>query len=234
MNNLSFSVSEGVTVLLGPNGAGKTTLLEMIATIRRPASGALRVLGESADRSRTIREIRRRTGYLPQTFGYYPAFTAAEFVEYCAWLKKVPKHDIKRAARDALERVELSDRADDAMRTLSGGMIRRVGIAQAVVNSPELVVLDEPTVGLDPQQRIEFRNLIRTLSDRTSFLVSTHLVDEVKHVADAVLVLDRGRMVFDGSAGKLESMSEDDAIGDTPLERGYSSVLRPLAEDVSR
>lgn len=113
-------------------------------------------------------------------------------------------------------------------------MIRRVGIAQAIVNSPELVILDEPTVGLDPQQRIEFRNLIRTLSGRTSFLVSTHLVDEVKHVADTVLVLNQGRVVFDGSAEKLESMSRDDAIGDTVLERGYSSVLHTMTEDVSR
>lgn len=121
MDNLTFTVSNGVTVLLGPNGAGKTTLLEMIATIRRPASGSLKILDESANRSKGIRVIRRRTGYLPQTFGYFPAFSAREFVEYCAWLKKVPSNEIKAAARDALDRVEMTDRATHALRTLSGG-----------------------------------------------------------------------------------------------------------------
>lgn len=234
MNDLVFSVPLGVTVLLGPNGAGKTTLLEMIATIRQPAGGSLKVLDQLASRPKGVREIRRRTGYLPQSFGYFPAFTAVEFVEYCAWLKRVPSKKIKSAAHEALERVEMTDRASHPMRTLSGGMIRRIGIAQAIVNAPDLVILDEPTVGLDPQQRIEFRNLIRALSSRTNFLVSTHLVDEVKHVADTVLVLNRGKVVFDGSAEKLESMSQDDAIGDTVLERGYSAVLNTMTEGVAR
>ncbi|WP_431932489.1 ABC transporter ATP-binding protein [Micromonospora sp. RP3T] len=225
IRELNFSVPSGVSVLLGPNGAGKTTLLEMIATIRKPAAGSLSVVGVPATRAAEIRDIRRRTGYLPQFFGFFPGFTAQEFVEYCAWLKAVPNKNIVKLSREALSRVGMEDRASQTMRTLSGGMLRRIGIAQAVVHSPELVILDEPTVGLDPQQRIEFRALIRVLSDQTSFLVSTHLVDEVQHVADRVLVLSDGQISFDGSADELSARSHDDAIGDTVLERGYSAVL---------
>jgi ABC-2 type transport system ATP-binding protein len=214
-----------VTTLLGPNGAGKTTLLETVVTIRAPARGELTVLGLSVDKPAERRRIRRCTGFLPQRFGYFAGFTCVEFVEYCAWLKGVPSADTSRLTMQALERVNLTDRASDRMRTLSGGMLRRVGIAQAIVHEPPLVVLDEPTAGLDPQQRIEFRAIIRQLSADTAFLVSTHLVDEVSHLCDTVVVLSEGRIAFHGTPDDLLGKADDNAVGDTAMERAYSAVL---------
>ncbi|MGH3715242.1 MAG: ATP-binding cassette domain-containing protein [Micromonosporaceae bacterium] len=225
LRDLQVEVPAGVTVLLGPNGAGKTTLLETIATLRRPAGGSLKVLGLDATRSAGIREIRRRVGFLPQHFGYLPSFTAREFVEYAAWLKLLPERQIAPAAARALEMVDLSVRADSKMKTLSGGMLRRVAIAQAIVHEPELVVMDEPAVGLDPSQRMQFRALVRRMAGEAAFLVSTHIVDDVRHVADEVQVLSDGELVFRGSPDELQAAADAAAAGDTELERGYSTVL---------
>lgn len=228
--DLDVSIANGVTVLLGPNGAGKTTLLETIVTLRRPAGGTLKVLGLDASHPADIGEIRRRVGFLPQSFGYFRSFTLAEFVEYAAWLKLVPNNKIRAAVSDALDRVDLVDRANQRMKTLSGGMLRRAGIAQAIVHGPDLVVLDEPSVGLDPGQRMRFRKLVRSLASGASFLVSTHMVDDVRSVADQVQVLSTGELVFQGTVDELEQLATDDVAGDTPLERGYSSVLDDPSE----
>src|SRR6516162_4193118 len=148
---VSLEAGPGVFGLLGPNGAGKTTLLRMMATVIPPSSGRLRLLGRDPGSCGPRREIRRRAGYLPQNLGYYPGFRAAEFVEYFALLKEVPAAQIPAAVVAALERVELGGKAKTKLRNLSGGMLRRVGIAQAIVNEPELLLLDEPTAGLDPE-----------------------------------------------------------------------------------
>jgi ABC-2 type transport system ATP-binding protein len=225
LTDVTLTVPPGVTVLLGPNGAGKTTLLETIATLRKPADGSLMVLGLDATRSRDVRDIRRRTGFLPQDFGYFPHFTLVEFVEYCAWLKAVPDREIPAAASTAIGRVGLADRAGSPMRTLSGGMLRRAGIAQAIVHDPTLVIMDEPTVGLDPAQRMEFRRLVRELAVSRHVLISTHLVDDVKIIGDHVIVLESGGVAFSGSPAELESIGTDDSPGDTRIERGYSASL---------
>ncbi|PRX50385.1 ABC-2 type transport system ATP-binding protein [Prauserella shujinwangii] len=222
---LNVSISNGVTVLLGPNGAGKTTLLDTVVTRRRPAGGSLKVLGLDATRLRDVSRIRQRTGYLPQQFGYPGGFTAFEFVRYVAWLKKVPGARIREAARGALARVELTEQADKPMKKLSGGMLRRAGIAQAIVHQPALVVLDEPSVGLDPGQRMRFRRTLQDLATEAAVVVSTHLVDDARVIADEIVVLDAGRIRFRGTAQELESRATADAAGDTLLERGYSTVL---------
>jgi ABC-2 type transport system ATP-binding protein len=151
----------GVFGLLGPNGAGKTSLLRMMATVLPPSSGTLRLLGRDPGGYGPRREIRRRLGYLPQNLGYYPGFTVAEFIEYFALLKDMPSRQVPRAVATAIEHVGLGGKARAKLRTLSGGMLRRVGIAQAIVNQPELLLLDEPTAGLDPEQRVAFRGLLR-------------------------------------------------------------------------
>lgn len=225
IEGLDFSVPSGTTVLLGPNGAGKTTLIETIVTLRKPASGSLKVLGLDATRSSNIKEIRRQVGFLPQSFGYPKSFTVKQLVEYAAWLKLVPSGKISEAAREALRSVDLLDRADHKISTLSGGMVRRVGIAQAIVHSPRLVVLDEPAVGLDPGQRMRFRKLIRALSETMAFLVSTHIVEDVQVVADTVQVMNEGTIQFTGTTEQLEQLARPDVDGDSPLERGYSAVL---------
>ena len=215
----------GVFGLLGPNGAGKTSLLRMVATVIPPTSGTLRLLerdpGSHADRT----EIRRRLGYLPQALGYYPSFTVAEFVEYFALLKDMAPARVPRAVATAIERVDLGGKARSKLRTLSGGMLRRVGIAQAIVNEPELLLLDEPTSGLDPEQRIQFRELLRELGRAATVIVSTHLVEDVGAACGEVALMDAGRIVFHGTPNELTERGANHGTGDAPLERGYSAVL---------
>ncbi|HEX8630979.1 MAG TPA: ATP-binding cassette domain-containing protein, partial [Catenuloplanes sp.] len=177
VTDLDLALGVGVYGLLGPNGAGKTTLMRALATVSRPAGGQLELLGEPVHAQGDLRRVRRALGYLPQAFGYYRWFTVREFVEYLAWLKEMPARDIPAAAQRAIDRVDLSDRADRRLRTLSGGMLRRVGIAQAIVNDPAILLLDEPTAGLDPEQRLTFRALLRDLGTDTCVVVSTHLVE---------------------------------------------------------
>jgi len=223
---VSLEVGPGVFGLLGPNGAGKTSLLRMMATVIPPSSGRLRLLGRDPGTFGPRKEIRRRLGYLPQTLGYYPSFTVAEFVEYFALLKEMPPGQVPRAVAAAIDRVDLGGRARAKLRTLSGGMLRRVGIAQAIVNEPDLLLLDEPTAGLDPEQRVAFRTLLRDLGERASVVVSTHLVEDVGAACTEVALMDAGKIVFHGTPDELTARGEGTgAAGDAPLERGYSAVL---------
>jgi ABC-2 type transport system ATP-binding protein len=223
---VTLDAGPGVFGLLGPNGAGKTSLLRMMATVVPPSSGRLRLLGRDPGQYGPRRDIRRRLGYLPQTLGYYPGFTVADFVEYFALLKDMPPGQVPRAVAAAIERVDLGDRARAKLRTLSGGMLRRVGIAQAIVNEPELLLLDEPTAGLDPEQRMSFRALLRDLGERATVIVSTHLVEDVGAACTDVALMDQGRIVFHGTPAELTARGEGSgAAGDAPLERGYSAVL---------
>ena len=223
---VDLQAGPGVFGLLGPNGAGKTSLLRMMATAIRPTSGTLRLLGRDPGAYGPRREIRRRLGYLPQSLGYYPGFTVAEFVEYFALLKEVPAAQIPAAVAVAIERVELGGEARTKLRALSGGMLRRVGIAQAIVNEPELLLLDEPTAGLDPEQRMTFRALLRDLGQHATVVVSTHLVEDVGAACTEVALMDAGKIVFQGTPHELTTRGEGTgAAGDAPLERGYSAVL---------
>ncbi|MEV5981227.1 ATP-binding cassette domain-containing protein [Streptomyces sp. NPDC052114] len=226
IEHLDLTVSTGVTGLLGPNGAGKTTLLRTLSTIAAPRSGSVELFGERIRGERDARRARRHIGYLPQDFGYYPSFSVQDFVRYCAWLREVPGRTAREATRDALAAVGLADRAESRMKSLSGGMLRRAGIAAAIVGEPSLVLLDEPTVGLDPAQRLDFRKLIRSLAeDGAAVLLSTHLVEDVSVACDTVLVLQDGSIVHRGTPQELALSAAKDAPGDSPLERGYMTVL---------
>ena len=225
VDGVDLEAGPGVFGLLGPNGAGKTSLLRMLATVITPNSGRLRLLERDPRAYSERREIRRRLGYLPQDLGYYPGFTVCDFVEYFALLKEMPPAAIPAAVASAIEEVGLGDRARSKLRTLSGGMLRRVGIAQAIVNSPELLLLDEPTAGLDPEQRVAFRALLRSLGERATVIVSTHLVEDVGAACGAVALMERGRLVFHGTPEELASRGEGHGVGDSSLERGYSAVL---------
>jgi ABC-2 type transport system ATP-binding protein len=222
---VTLEAGPGVFGLLGPNGAGKTSLLRMMATVIPPSSGQMRLLGRDPHAYPQRKEIRRRLGYLPQNLGYYPAFTVLEFVEYFALLKEMPPARVPRAVATAIERVDLGSRARAKLRTLSGGMLRRVGIAQAIVNEPELLLLDEPTAGLDPEQRVQFRALLRGLGERASVVVSTHLVEDVGAACTEVALMDQGKIVFRGTPAELTARGEGRGMGDAPLERGYTAVL---------
>ena len=222
---VTMETGAGVFGLLGPNGAGKTSLLRMLATAIPPSSGTLRLLGRDPASHGRRREIRRALGHLPQNLGYYPGFTVAEFVEYFALLKEMPPTRVPAAVAAAVERVGLGDRARAKLRTLSGGMLRRAGIAQAIVNDPELLLLDEPTAGLDPEQRVAFRGLLRDLGQQATVVISTHLVEDVGAACTEVALMDHGRIVFRGTPAELTARGEGHGSGDAPLERGYSAVL---------
>jgi len=215
----------GVLGLLGPNGAGKTTLLRTMATVIPPSAGQLRLLGRDPGAHGPRREVRRRLGYLPQNLSYYPGFTVAEFVEYFALLKEMPSARVPAAVAAAIERVDLGGRAKARLRTLSGGMLRRVGVAQAIVNSPKLLLLDEPTAGLDPEQRVRFRALLRELGQQATVVVSTHLVEDVGAACSQVALMDQGKIVFQGTPAELTVRGTEHGTGDAPLERGYTAVL---------
>ncbi|WP_297539503.1 ABC transporter ATP-binding protein [Amycolatopsis sp.] len=225
VDGLDLNLGIGVHGLLGPNGAGKTTLIRSLATVLRPADGDLELLGESVGGRIDLRQVRRQLGYLPQEFGYYKRFTVREFVEYMAWLKEMSKKDIPGAVQRAIERVGLADRADDKLKTLSGGMVRRAGIAQAIVNDPRILLLDEPTAGLDPAQRMQFRALLQQFGADTCVLVSTHLVEDVATACTDVVLIDQGKTLFQGTPDDLVAAGDPSAAGDSAMERGYSTVL---------
>jgi ABC-2 type transport system ATP-binding protein len=225
VDRVDLELGCGVFGLLGPNGAGKTTLLRMLATVIRPSGGVVRLLGHDPDEKEARRELRRRLGYLPQTLGYYPNFTVFEFVEYFALLKEMRPDRARLATARAIERVELGGRARTKLRTLSGGMLRRVGIAQTIVNDPDLVLLDEPTAGLDPEQRVGFRALLKEVGADATVVVCTHLVEDVGAACDRVGLMLDGRVVFQGTPDELVAEGEGFPVGDAPLERGYAAVL---------
>jgi ABC-2 type transport system ATP-binding protein len=232
VDGLDLDVGVGVHGLLGPNGAGKTTLMRALATVVRPAGGQLELFGHQVHHPRAdLRGVRRQLGYLPQQFGFYPRFTVREFVEYMAWLKEMPRTEIPGAAQRAVERVGLADKADKRMKTLSGGMLRRAGIAQAIVNDPAILLLDEPTVGLDPEQRLGFRDLLRELGTDSCVLVSTHLVEDVAVACTDVVLVNEGHLVWQGTPLQLASAGNQGDAGDSPSERGYSAILRQHRAD---
>lgn len=226
LRGVDLEIGAGVFALLGPNGAGKTTFLRTLATIIKPSEGELEILGHDISNSKSRRSIRRRLGYLPQSFAYYPNFTVTEFVEYFALLKEVPTADLEESVTDAIKYVGLEDQSGKKLRKLSGGMLRRVSIAQAIVNRPDLLLLDEPTAGLDPEQRVTFRALVREIGERSTVIISTHLVEDVAAACSRVAVMKDGRLRFHGLPEELVRIGErESGVGDTPLERGYTSVL---------
>lgn len=226
LRSVDLDVPTGVTALLGPNGAGKTTLLHLLCGLRCPTGGSLSVLGVTHDQRARQRKIAASVGFLPQTVGFLPGYTVRDFVSYAAWLKRVPRRELRQRVESALADVEMGHQADKKMRALSGGMIRRVGIAAAIVHQPPLLLLDEPSAGLDPEQRLALRSLLARLKHTSSVIVSTHLIEDVRDVCDTVVVLDEGLIRFTGSPrelGRVAGTSADDHLRD--IEGGYLAVL---------
>ena len=205
VDRVSLRLHNGVFGLLGANGAGKTTLMRMLCGILQPTSGTITFDGMDV-REEGYRAI---LGYLPQDFGYYPEFTAMDFLIYMAALKGLPKPSAKRRANELLELVGLEDMGRKKIKTFSGGMKQRLGIAQALLNDPKLLILDEPTAGLDPKERVRFRNLIGQLGKDSIVLLSTHIVSDIEHIADEVLMMKDGNLIYHGAwdeqMGDLES-----------------------------
>jgi ABC-2 type transport system ATP-binding protein len=209
LDGLDLDIGVGVTGLLGPNGAGKTTLLRCLATALAPDQGRIEAYGLDPAESRQRTALRRRLGYLPQSPGLYPNFSVAGILDYVAVLKEVVDPRLRRAeVRRVLEEVGLSDRANVKVRKLSGGMRQRLGVAQALLGSPDLIILDEPTVGLDPEQRMFFRALISRLGETRTVLLSTHQTEDVGALCERVGVIRAGRVVFDGAPRALARLAD--------------------------
>ena len=195
VDRLSLTLTPGVYGVLGANGAGKTTLMRMICGILKPTNGEVKFNGIDISEE----SYRDNLGYLPQNFGYYPDFSAQDFMYYMASLKGLSKSHAKIKTKELLEIVSLSDVCKKKIKTFSGGMKQRLGIAQAMLNDPKILILDEPTAGLDPKERVRFRNLISELGKDRIVLLSTHIVSDVEHIANTILVMKDGRLIHSGS-----------------------------------
>ena len=202
IDNISFTLNKGVIGLLGANGAGKSTLMRMMCGILSPTKGEITYNGIDVSKE----EYRNVLGYLPQDFGYYPDFTAMDFLMYISALKGLDNTDSKIKSIELLKSVGLYENRKQKIKTFSGGMKQRLGIAQSLLNDPEVIILDEPTAGLDPKERVKFRNLIAELGKDNIVLLSTHIVSDVEKIADRIIVIKDGGVVFDG---KEEDIGKD-------------------------
>lgn len=197
VDDVSIHLEPGVYGLLGANGAGKTTLMRMICGVLKPTSGSIRLDGK------TMQELGERyythLGYMPQDFGFYPDFTAREFMLYMAAVKGLDKKHAKARTEELLNLVNLRDVADKKIKSYSGGMKQRLGIAQAELNDPGILILDEPTAGLDPKERVRFRNIISDFAKDKIVILSTHIVSDVSYIADIILMMKQGKILLQGS-----------------------------------
>lgn len=247
VDRVSATLIPGVTGLLGANGAGKTTLMRMVCDVLRPTSG--QILLDGTDAGTLGDEYRAMLGYLPQDFGYYPDFTALDFMRYMATLKGFGNRDGQIRSMELLEEVGLASDARRKIKTFSGGMKQRLGIAQAMINDPAILVLDEPTSGLDPKERVRFRNLIAGFAQDKIVILSTHIVSDVEFIAGRILVMNNGAFVMDGApdqvvsqaagivwechveAGEAEHMSTLMTVANVRYSTDGRAVVRVVADD---
>ncbi len=224
LDGATFEIGTGVTGLLGPNGAGKTTLLRILATVSAPDSGAVSVFGRNPASATQRIEIRRRLGYLPQDPGFQRGFSVFEFIDYVAILKEMTdRHQRHAEVRRVIDAVDLASVSGKRVRALSGGMRRRVALAASLLGEPQFLVLDEPTAGLDPEQRLRFRELVSCAGEGRAVLLSTHQTEDVAALCQDVVVLDKGRVLFQGTPSDLSAVAAgrvwlaDERVGSAEL-----------------
>ena len=205
VDRMSFTLARGVTGLLGANGAGKTTLMRILCGILVPDSGTVTCDGMDVE----TEEYREILGYLPQEFGYYPEFSGRDFLLYMSAVKGLRKKEALKKTAELIELVGLKDAGRKKVRTYSGGMKQRLGIAQALLNDPQILIMDEPTAGLDPQERIRFRNLIAAIGKDRIVLLSTHIVSDLEHIADRLMIMKEGRLLWQGEWNAAEGTLEE-------------------------
>lgn len=249
VDRLSATLTPGVYGLLGANGAGKTTLMRMICDVLKPTSGS--VVWNGAPIERLGERYRSVLGYLPQDFGYYPDFSALDFMLYLSALKGLDSKAAKRRSMELLDLVGLKNVAKRKVKTFSGGMKQRLGIAQAVINDPQVLVLDEPTAGLDPKERVRFRNLISALAQDKVVILSTHIVSDVEYIADEILIMRAGQIVASGTIEEIlaqvsgvvwecvvtpreaDVMSARMAVGNVRYDHAGMAIVRIVSDTAS-
>ncbi|WP_081895626.1 ATP-binding cassette domain-containing protein [Bifidobacterium cuniculi] len=225
LNDVTHSFGVGLYGLLGPNGAGKTTLLRIMATALAPRSGRVFIGGLDTSKRQERRKVRDTLGFLPQHFELMEASTALHNVQYATWLHGGSWQHAGEQARRTLETVGMGERETSLVRTLSGGMRQRIGIACAMACQPEILLLDEPTVGLDPEQRLELRAVLSEYARYHTVILSTHMVEDVVAMADEILILAHGSFVFDGNADELAAHADERDSLTTSWEAGYRSIM---------
>src|ERR1700730_4190060 len=204
LNEVDLIIPNGMFGLLGPNGAGKTTLMRILAGILRPTSGSLNVGGFDGNTEKGRTSIKRMLGYLPQDLGVYPDLSAREFLDYIGILKGMDARKVRQQrVEELLEVVDLTNVANRKLKTYSGGMKRRIGIAQALLNDPKFLIVDEPTAGLDPEERIRFRNLLSDLAGERTVLLSTHIVEDIAQTCQRLAIMKSGRVIFQGDLSQM-------------------------------
>jgi ABC-type multidrug transport system ATPase subunit len=209
LNGIDLNITEGMFGLLGPNGAGKTTLMRILAGIVLPTTGSITIAGHDLSKEKGREQVKAMLGYLPQELGMYPDLTARQFIDYMAILKgTADASERKRRVSEVIEMVGMAQAADRKIKGFSGGMKRRVGIAQALVNNPRILIVDEPTAGLDPEERIRFRNLLVDLALDRVVILSTHIVEDIGQTCRDMAVLSRGQIQFRGSPLDLTRAAE--------------------------
>lgn len=212
VDSFSIKLESGMVGLLGPNGAGKTSLMRMLSTLIEPTSGDITYSGIQWN-NRNYNEIRKLLGYLPQKFSLYKNIELIEALMHLALLKGVTKDQLKREVFDVIEKVNLQDHINKKIGKLSGGMIRRLGIAQALLGDPKIIIIDEPTSGLDPDERIRFRGLLKSFSQKSLVLVSTHIVEDIESTCDHVAIMNNGRLLVQGTTSDIANYAEGKVWG---------------------
>jgi ABC-type multidrug transport system ATPase subunit len=216
VRDFTLRLEPGILGLLGPNGAGKSTLMRMLATVTKPSAGTIRFNG--ADVAKSPDALRRTLGYLPQDFGIYPHLSAIEFLEYIGALKCIPRRALRARIESLLDVLNLTQVGSRALGGFSGGMRQRVGIAQALLNEPRLLIVDEPTAGLDPEERVRLRTLLREMASERIIVFSTHICSDVESVASRVAIVNHGTLLAEGRPSQLMQ-------GRTSLEDAYLQIV---------
>lgn len=223
LKGVSFILNKGTYGLLGENGAGKSTLMRILSTVDFPTKG--QVFYDEEDIFILDEEYRNLIGYMPQDYSVYPGFTAKDFLEYMGALKGISKEKLQKKIPEVLEFVNLSEVAKKKVRTFSGGMKRRLGIAQAILNDPKILILDEPTAGLDPKERIRFSNIISDMSKDKIVLLSTHIVSDIEAIASELIIIKKGEILRTGKIDKIINEAKD-KVWEATVEQDLFSQLR--------
>lgn len=218
LEDVNLQIKNGMFGLLGRNGAGKTTLMRILTTLLTKTSGNISICGIPIERTR---EIRRIVGYLPQDFSMYPNMTVYDAMDYIGVLSEIPLKVRRRIVPELLDKVNLYDCQKVRIRALSGGMKRRLGIAQAIIHDPKVLIVDEPTAGLDPEERVRFKKLLKNTSENKIVILSTHIIEDIEETCENVAILNNGRVIYNGNTEKLATMDSSNST----ILGGYMKLM---------